>query len=83
MSTLDHAIDQLERLYTCFTRDGQWQDAKKVLHELWGYQDVRDGVPRSAREPMIHHVEYLGLYRQARQDAELLAGQRDERESNP
>lgn len=66
MTPLDHAIANLDSAL------------RRTLVILWGYQDVRDGRPRSAREPMIHHVEYLDLYRQARVDADLLAGQKEE-----
>ncbi len=74
MTDLDHAIENLEKLFQCFSRDCKLTDAIKVSHELFGYQDVRDGVPRERREQGIHHAELLYLYRQAREDAELLSG---------
>ena len=76
MNPLNHAIDNLEKLFASFSRQGKLGDAIKVSHELFGYQDVRDGVPRERREQGIHHVELLYLYRQARADAERLSGKK-------
>lgn len=83
MTTLDHAIVNLTQLFQCFEQAGQLEDARKVLHELWAYQDVRDGVPRWQREMAIHHADWRDKYCAARRDAELLAAHREERESQP
>lgn len=75
MTALQHAISSMAREVACYSRAGDALNFARRQAELWGYQDVRDGVPRWQRETQIHHVEYLDLYRQARHDAELLSGQ--------
>lgn len=83
MTLIESAIANLEKLLHCYSQQCDQVNFHKTWLELLAYQDVRDGVPRARREMAIHHVEYLDLYRQARQDAELLAGEREELESNP
>lgn len=83
MTALQHAISSMAREVACYSRAGDALNFARRQAELWGYQDVRDGVPRERREQGIHHAELLYLYRQAREDAERLSGKRDERESQP
>lgn len=83
MTALDHAIAMITEEVSCYSRRCDAINFAKRQAELFGYCDVRDGVPRERREQGIHHVELLYLYRQARHDAELLSICRDERETNP
>ncbi len=83
MTDLDHAIESMTQEVACYSRACDALNFGRRQAELWGYEDVRDGVLREQREPSIHHAELLYLYRQAREDAERLSGKRDERESQP
>lgn len=83
MTLLDSAIANLEKLMACYSRDCDQVNFRRTQIELQAYQDVRDGVPRWQREMALHHAEWRSLYAAHRVDADLLAGKRDERESNP
>lgn len=77
MTALDHAIENLTKLRDCF-KVGTLDHAI-VEAELAGFVEVRDGV---AAEPSLY-FGFLARYEQAKQDARLLSGRMEERETNP
>lgn len=74
MTALEHAIASMTQEVACYSRDCDAINFARRQAELWGFEDVRDGVPREQREQAIHHAELRYLYAQARVDAELLMG---------
>jgi hypothetical protein len=74
MSALDHAIASMTQEVACYSRDCDAINFARRQAELWGFEDVRDGVPRWQREMSLHHAELRALYAQARVEAELLRG---------
>ena len=83
MTMLDSAIANLTKLLDCYSRDCDLVNFAKTRLELLAYQDVRDGIPRWKREMALHHADQRSLYAAHRVDAELLAGHREERNSQP
>jgi hypothetical protein len=77
MTALEHAITNLEKLRDCF-RVGTL-DRAIVQAELAGFVEVRDGVPA---EPSLY-FGFLARYQQAKEDARLLGGNSEERETQP
>lgn len=77
MTTLDLAIASMTAEVACYSRACDAINFAKRQAELWGFEDVRDGVPREQRERAIHHAELRYLYAQARVEAELLVGNHD------
>lgn len=74
MTALQHAIANMTKEVACYSRACDAINFARRQAELWGFEDVRDGVPRETREQAIHHAELRYLYRQARIEAELLSG---------
>ena len=79
MTALDHAITELTKLRDVFAKAGSVRDRDMVQAELAGFVEVRDGVPA---EP-AQYFGFLARYQQAKEDARLLMGNREERETNP
>lgn len=77
MTPIEHAVDNLTKLRDCF-KVGTL-DWAIVEAELAGFVEVRDGIPA---EPS-RYFGFLARYQQAKEDARLLMGNREERETNP
>lgn len=77
MTPLDHAIASMTKEVACYGKQCDQLNFARRQAELWGFEDVRDGVTREQREVTIHHVELLYLYREAWQTAMLLAGKQE------
>lgn len=79
VTSLEHAITELTKLRDLFAKAGQERFRDQVQAELAGFVEVQTGV---AADP----AQYFGFkarYEQAKEDARLLRGHREERESNP